>query len=244
MDKILTAEQIASVKGKGFLIDKTTGNTFNARVITVNGKISAKIMKIIAEASEKFGSGEVAFTTRLTAEIQGVPFDNIEPLIEYLGGFGLQVGGTGPKVRPIVSCKGTTCQYGIIDTYGLSTKIHKLFYEGYRQLGLPHKFKIAVGGCPNNCVKPNLNDVGVIGMKIPKIDYDKCRGCKVCAVEKACPIHHAKVVDDKICIGEGCNNCGRCINKCPFKATEEFTVGYRLYVGGTFGKTYNISPAF
>ena len=33
---------------------------------------------------------------------------------------------------------------------------------------LPHKFKIAVGGCPNNCVKPNLNDLGIIGQRVPE----------------------------------------------------------------------------
>ena len=28
---------------------------------------------------------------------------------------GLETGGTGSKVRPVVSCKGTTCQYGLIE---------------------------------------------------------------------------------------------------------------------------------
>ena len=32
---------------------------------------------------------------------------------------------------------------------------------------LPHKFKIAVGGCPNNCVKPDLNDLGIVGQRVP-----------------------------------------------------------------------------
>ena len=35
-------------------------------------------------------------------------------------------------------------------------EIHERFYHGYREVKLPHKFKIAVGGCPNNCVKPDL----------------------------------------------------------------------------------------
>ena len=33
-----------------------------------------------------------------------------------------------------------------------------------------------------------------------------------------------------------CNNCGRCRNKCPFKAFEEYTNGYRIYIGGRWGK--------
>lgn len=39
---------------------------------------------MVAEAAKKFGSGEIAMTTRLTMEIQGVPFENIEPLRQYL----------------------------------------------------------------------------------------------------------------------------------------------------------------
>ena len=36
-------------------------------------------------------------TSRLTMEIQGVPYDNIEPLREYLMQAGLEMGGTGSK---------------------------------------------------------------------------------------------------------------------------------------------------
>ena len=32
---------------------------------------------------------------------------------------------------------------------------------------LPGKFKIGVGGCPNNCIKPNLNDIGIVGAVLP-----------------------------------------------------------------------------
>ena len=67
------------------------------------------------EAAERFGSGEIAMTSRLTVEIQGVPFDKIEELRAFVAGAGLETGGTGSKVRPVVSCKGTTCQYGLID---------------------------------------------------------------------------------------------------------------------------------
>ena len=110
---------------------------------------------------------------------------------------GLETGGTGSKVRPVVSCKGTTCQYGLIDTFALSEEIHERFYHGYREVKLPHKFKIAVGGCPNNCVKPDLNDLGIIGQRVPQIDLEKCRGCKVCQIENNCPIGVAKMADER-----------------------------------------------
>ena len=234
----IPAEEITRVKGLGFLMDKRTGNTFNGRVITRNGKITSREMEVIAEAAKRFGSGEITMTARLTVEIQGVPFDNIEPLREYLREqAGLETGGTGAKVRPVVSCKGTTCQYGLIDTFDLSEEIHERFYKGWHDVKLPHKFKIAVGGCPNNCVKPDLNDVGIIGQRVPKVDYDKCKGCKVCQIEKACPIKVAHLEGDKIVVPEdACNHCGRCIGKCPFHAFDEFTNGYRVYIGGRWGK--------
>ena len=225
------------VKALGFLKDKRTPDKFNGRVITRNGKITAEEARVIAEAAEKFGSGEVTMTSRLTMEIQGVPFDNIEPLREYLMQAGLETGGTGSKVRPVVSCKGTTCQYGLIDTFALSEEIHERFFHGYSAVKLPHKFKIAVGGCPNNCVKPDLNDLGIIGQRVPQIDLEKCRGCKVCQVENNCPVGVAKLTDGKLTIDpDACNHCGRCVGRCPFHAVEDYTNGYRVYIGGRWGK--------
>ena len=234
----LSAAEIKRVKALGCLWDKRYTDVFNVRVITKNGKITAAEQRIIAEAAEKFGSGEVTMTSRLTLEIQGVHYADIADLIAYLNENGLITGGTGSLVRPVVSCKGTTCQYGLIDTLGLSEKIHERFYLGYHDVTLPHKFKIAVGGCPNNCVKPDLNDLGIVGQRIPAVEPDKCRGCKKCQVENNCPIKAAKVVDGKLVLGADCNNCGRCKGKCPFGAVPEYTDGYKVYIGGRWGKKY------
>ena len=233
----LPPEEIKRVKALGCLQDKRYPDVFNVRVITRNGKITTEEHKAVAEAAEKFGSGEVTMTTRLTLEIQGVKHENIQPLIDFLGGHGLLTGGTGSLVRPVVACKGTTCQYGLLDSFGLSNRIHEKFYIGYHGVTLPHKFKIAVGGCPNNCVKPDLNDLGIVGQRVPMIDYSKCRGCKVCQVEKNCPIKVAQMVDGKIHIDpNACNNCGRCKGRCPFGALEEYQEGYKILIGGRWGK--------
>lgn len=233
----VSPEDITRVKGLGFLHDKNTADRFNARVITRNGKITADEMQAITEGAKKFGNGEVTMTSRLTMEIQSVPYENIEPLREFLMDAGLETGGTGSKVRPVVSCKGTTCQYGLIDTFAISEEIHERFYKGYHDVKLPHKFKIAVGGCPNNCVKPDLNDLGVIGQRIPEIDMEKCRGCKNCQIVENCPIKIAKLENGKLSIDpEACNHCGRCVGKCPFHAVTSYTNGYRIYIGGRWGK--------
>ena len=233
---ILTPEDIARVKGLGCLRDKRYPDVFNVRVITRNGKLTTDEHRAVADAADRFGSGEVAMTSRLTLEIQGVSYANIEPLREFLKSHGLETGGTGTRVRPVVSCKGTTCQFGLIDTFAISEQLHERFYVGYHNVTLPHKMKIAVGGCPNNCVKPDINDIGIIGQKVPTVDLDKCKGCKKCQVEAACPIKHAKVVDGKMHIDPTvCNSCGRCEGKCLFDAIT-YTPGMKVCIGGQWGK--------
>ena len=232
----LSEDQIKSVKPLGFLWNKGT-DKFNGRIITINGKITGEQSEIIGQAAEKFGDGEVEFTTRLTVEVRGIPFDKIQEFRDYIGKAGLVTGGTGSVVRPVVACKGTTCQYGLCDTFELSKEIHERFYEGYRTVKLPHKFKIAVGGCPNNCVKPDLNDIGIIGQMVPNYDEDMCNGCKKCQVHDVCPMKVTELVDGMLSIDkDSCNNCGRCVTTCPFDAIEDGIPGYKIYIGVSWGK--------
>ncbi|MBQ6855726.1 MAG: (4Fe-4S)-binding protein, partial [Lachnospiraceae bacterium] len=81
-------DEIKRVKALGFLNNKGT-DCFNARVITVNGKITADQVRVIADAAEKFGNGDVEFTTRLTVEVRGIHYDNIEAFREFIGKAGL-----------------------------------------------------------------------------------------------------------------------------------------------------------
>ncbi|MBE6950636.1 MAG: (4Fe-4S)-binding protein [Ruminococcaceae bacterium] len=229
-------DDIKRVKGQGFLNNKGT-DCFNARILTTNGNLSTDQIRAIAEAADTFGNGRVQFTSRMTVELPGIPYDKIEAFQAHLGEHGLYTGGTGPKVRPVVSCKGTTCQYGLYDTFGLSEKIHERFYLGYHDVKLPHKFKIATGGCPNNCVKPDLNDLGIIGQRIKEVDLETCRGCKKCQIELNCPMKAASVVDGKVYINDSlCNNCGRCAAKCPFGAFGEGKPAWKVCIGGRWGK--------
>lgn len=233
----ITAEQRKKAKGEGFLSHKD-GVHFSARVITENGVLTAKQLKNVCEAAEKYGYGQVSFTSRLTLEIPGITYEDMEQVKEHVQKEGLVIGGTGAKVRPVVACKGTVCVFGLIDTQGLATKIHKRFFEGYGDVKLPHKFKIAVGGCPNNCVKPDLNDFGIVGQMPPVFHADDCRGCAKCAVEQGCPMKAARVKDGRLRLDKAlCSNCGLCIKRCYFKAMKGETAGYKLYIGGKWGKT-------
>lgn len=233
----LTAKDISGVKGRGFLHNRGT-DTFSGRIVTKNGVMTAEQMVKVAECAEKYGAGRVCFTSRLCVEMPGIPLENIDAACAMLAEAGLSFGGTGAKVRPITACKGTTCVYGNADTQALALRLHEVFYEGWRSVALPHKFKISVGGCPNSCMKPSLNDFGIEAHRVPVYDAEACKVCKTCAVEEKCPMKAAVLKDGKLVVDkDSCSDCGVCTRSCPFGAV---TCGeepvFAIYVGGTWGK--------
>ena len=234
----LSKESIAQVKGRGFLLNRGT-ERFSGRIVPAGGVYTAEDLKVLAECAQRYGNGKVIFTSRLCAELPGIPFEQIEAAEAFAESHGLAFGGTGAKVRPVTACKGTTCVYGNIDTHALARELHERFYIGMRDVKLPHKFKIGVGGCPNSCMKPSLNDIGFEGRRYFEFDEALCRGCKKCQVEVSCPSRAAKVVDGKCVIDpDKCLRCGVCVGKCPFNAVpKEAPAVCRVYVGGTWGKS-------
>ncbi|MBE6896170.1 MAG: (4Fe-4S)-binding protein [Ruminococcaceae bacterium] len=233
----ISKEEVTLVKGRGFLRNRGTDN-FSGRLVSIGGLFSAKDLAAVAECAERFGNGKVIFTSRLSAEIQGIPFEKIPEAEKFMAEHSLYFGGTGAKIRPITACKGTTCVYGNIDTQELAKTIHEKFYIGMKDVKLPHKFKIGVGGCPNSCMKPSLNDVGVEGCKVFEFDKEKCKGCKTCNVAENCPSKAVSMVDGKAFVDASkCTKCGVCVGKCPFGAVpKEAISACRVYVGGTWGK--------
>lgn len=234
---MLKPEQIASVKGRGFLINRGT-ECFSGRLVCAGAVFTAADLRTISEIAEKFGSGKVTFTSRLSAEIVGIPFEQIDAACDYAAERGLYFGGTGAKIRPVTACKGTTCVYGNYDTQALAKELHEKYYVGWANVKLPHKFKIGIGGCPNNCIKPGLNDFGIMGQRVPAYNPDDCNGCKKCSVVEVCPMKNAHLDEDGIMQidWDTCNNCGKCVDACNFDCVTEAKAGYKIMVGGIWGK--------
>ena len=57
----LSKEEEKRLKGLGFLNNKGTDN-FSARILTVNGKVTAAQHRAMADAAETFGNGILTFT--------------------------------------------------------------------------------------------------------------------------------------------------------------------------------------
>lgn len=233
----LTQQQITEVKGRGFLRNRGTDN-FSVRIVANGSVFSSKDFANISKFSDIFGNGKVICTSRLNVEVPGIPYDKIPEAEQFAKDNGLRFGGTGAKIRPIAACKGSTCVFGNCDTHQIAKRIDDEFYVGWNGVKLPHKFKITVGGCPNSCMKPSLNDFGIEGHKIPDYDPKKCRGCTKCAVESSCPVKAAKVENGKLVISDKCITCGVCIGKCPFEAVaHDAEQVFKVFVGGTWGKS-------
>lgn len=164
MEKLTNAD-IMSVKGRGFLRNRGT-DCFSGRVPAAGTVFTAQNFQDLAELANTYGNGKLIPTSRQCIEVPGIAFENIPKAEAFLLERGLAFGGTGAKVRPVTACKGTTCVFGCYDTQALARRIHEEYYLGWSSVKLPHKFKIGIGGCPNSCIKPSLNDFGVEGRRV------------------------------------------------------------------------------
>lgn len=240
--KPITEQEKKALKGRGYIMTRD-GEHFIARIITVDGVLTSAQLDRVAQAAEKFGNGQAAMTSRMTVEVQGLTYDTIEPFDQFIAEEQLYTGGTGSRVRPIVPCKGSVCIHGLIDTQALARELHETFYRGWYDVKLPHKFKIGIGGCPNNCIKPGLNDFGIMGQSVPAYDEEDCSACKKCSVVARCPVQAAHLDEDGVMQIDrsACNNCGKCVGACNFDCVTEEKRGYKIMVGGIWGKRQRLA---
>ena len=76
----ISEDEKKALKGRGIIMTND-GEHFVARVVSSNGVFTAEQLRALTDAAEKYGDGRVALTVRLTIEIQGVSYENIEPLV-------------------------------------------------------------------------------------------------------------------------------------------------------------------
>ena len=99
----ITEEEKKALKGRGIIMTND-GVHFVARVVSSNGVFTAEQLKVLSDAAEKYGNGKIAMTVRLTIEIQGVTYENIEPLVAAVEACGLVTGGPRRGGGPLARC--------------------------------------------------------------------------------------------------------------------------------------------
>ncbi|WP_292486685.1 4Fe-4S binding protein [Methanohalobium sp.] len=216
----------------GILPQRQNGDLYSIRLRIVGGQLNSNQLRALADATEKYGSGEIHITSRQGVEISYVPIDYADKMLDELENSGVHQGACGPRVRGIVSCQGNrVCPRGLIDAEYIAGKID----EKYFAKNLPSKFKFAVTGCPASCMKPQENDFGIMGSIEPKWVGENCTFCGLC--ESTCPTDAIKIEDNTIHIDrDKCNLCGDCISICPTEAWIKANSGYTIYVGGKVGR--------
>ena len=221
----------AALKKGGFMRQKQKDN-FSLRLAVVGGTLTAENLRKIAEVAEKYGDGHVHLTSRQGVEIPFVKLQDIDEVKDSLAQGGCEPGVCGPRVRTVTACQGNEiCPSGNIDTYHIAKELN----DRYFGRELPHKFKLGVTGCQNNCLKAEENDVGIKGAAQVTWKEDACIQCGVC--EKACREKAITLEDNQVKVDYSkCNFCGRCAKSCPTDAWD-VKEAYLLSFGGTFGNS-------
>lgn len=225
-----------------YRITKTRNKTA-LRIRVPGGSLEAKYFPLIQSIAEEYGNGTVHITTRQGFEVPFVDFDKIveinkkiKPLIESLGleveatDYGYPAAGT----RNISACIGDkVCPFANDNTTRIARRIEKECYPN------DFHFKVAITGCPNDCIKAHMQDFGVICTTEPQYDASRCISCEACVknckkkITGALSMNEFNVdIDREKCIG-----CGECILKCPTNAwTRSETPYYRMVIMGRTGK--------
>jgi len=216
------------------------------RIRVPGGHIEARYMKIIQEIADEYGNGSVHLTTRQGFEVPGIPFakideinQKIEPILEGMEKkIGVEIedstaGYPAAGTRNVSACVGNrVCRYANYDTTSLAQKIEKNIFPN------DYHVKIALAGCPNDCIKGHMQDFGILGMVEPIYHKERCIGCQACVdnckqrVTGALSYEQELVKRDE----DRCIGCGECIIECPTNAWERGEQYYKVVIMGRTGK--------
>jgi anaerobic sulfite reductase subunit C len=97
------------------------------------------------------------------------------------------------------------------------------------------KLRISISGCPNQCSRPQIADIGLHGFARPLYDPEECNSCGDC--QTACPDFAVKVdkgpamFDLSVCLG-----CTKCRDACAPGCISLTKPEVRVMAGGKLGR--------
>ena len=124
------------------------------------GITSPRELRAIADVVEKFNAPMVKVTGGQRLDIFGIRKEDLPAVWADLNAAGMVSGHAyGKSLRTVKTCVGSEwCRFGTQDSTGLGVKIERATWGSW----MPHKFKIAVSGCPRNCAEATIKDFGVV----------------------------------------------------------------------------------
>jgi nitrite reductase (NADH) large subunit len=124
------------------------------------GITSPKELRAIADVVEKFDAPMVKVTGGQRLDIFGIKKEDLPAVWADLNAAGMVSGHAyGKSLRTVKTCVGSEwCRFGTQDSTGLGVKVERMTWGSW----MPHKFKIAVSGCPRNCAEATIKDFGIV----------------------------------------------------------------------------------
>ncbi|KQN00237.1 nitrite reductase large subunit NirB [Sphingomonas sp. Leaf25] len=124
------------------------------------GLTNPRELRAIADVVEKFDAPMVKVTGGQRLDIFGIKKEDLPAVWADLNAAGMVSGHAyGKSLRTVKTCVGSEwCRFGTQDSTGLGVKIERATWGSW----MPHKFKIAVSGCPRNCAEATIKDFGIV----------------------------------------------------------------------------------
>ncbi len=124
------------------------------------GVTSPSELRAIAEIAERYDVPTVHITGGQRIGLYGITKDNLPRMWGELVEAGFVSGHAyGKSLRTVKTCVGSEwCRFGTQDSTGLGIQVEKMTWGSWT----PHKFKIAVSGCPRNCAEATIKDFGIV----------------------------------------------------------------------------------
>jgi len=148
-----------------FINERAHGNiqkdgTYSVVPRMFGGLCTANDLRAIADVSDKYQVPEMKVTGGQRIDLFGVKKEDLPAMWKDLSDAGFVSGHAyGKALRTVKTCAGKTwCRFGTQNSTGLGVKLEELTWGSW----MPHKFKLAVSGCPRNCAEATIKDFGVV----------------------------------------------------------------------------------
>lgn len=126
------------------------------------GDTSPKQLMAIAQIAERWEVPTVKFTGGQRLDLLGIRKEQLPGIWKDLSDAGFVSGHAyGKAMRTVKTCVGSQwCRFGTQDSTKMGIKLEELTWGSWT----PHKFKLAVSGCPRNCAEATIKDFGVVAV--------------------------------------------------------------------------------